>query len=51
MKQGARDLFFYSEDLHLDFPIDRRHEWPRSDEITHAYIKFSFAGPTAIAQL
>ena len=48
MRKGASDLFFYSEDLQQDFRIDRRDDWPRPDEITHAYIRFAFGGATAV---
>ena len=48
MKAGAHGLFFYSEDLHLDFPADRHDDWPRPDEITHANIRFAFGGTTAV---
>jgi hypothetical protein len=48
MKEGVQGLYFYSEDLHLDFQAERRDEWPRPDEIAHAHIQFAFGGTTAV---
>ena len=51
MRLGANREFIYVEELETDFHVDRKVKWPRTGEIAHASIQFSFAGPTAVERI
>jgi hypothetical protein len=46
MTQGSRREFLRVKELGTDF-LAARGNWPRSGEIAHAQVRFSFAGPIA----
>jgi hypothetical protein len=46
IKPGATEAYFVSDDLGRSWRVDRASHW-RSQEIQHAYVCFSFAGPRA----
>jgi hypothetical protein len=48
IRKGASRLFLHVESIGSDFRVDRNAYWPEVGEIAHAYIMFSFAGPTAM---
>jgi hypothetical protein len=48
MRSGANREFFFAEDLGTDFHVDRKGRWPRTGEIAHGAIQFSFGGPTVV---
>lgn len=43
--------YLWVEKLRKDFFLSRDERWPNADEIAHAYIGFSFAGPVALNQI
>ena len=51
MKRGADREYLYIEQLGFDLLVDKRGHWPRLGEITHAYVRFSFAGPLAVNEV
>ena len=51
IKRGADREYPYVEQLGFDLLADRHGHWPRTGEITHAYIRFAFAGPIAVNEI
>jgi hypothetical protein len=47
IKRGGAEPYFYSEELHADFHVEKNQQWPREGEIAHAHIRFSFGGTRA----
>ena len=47
VKHAGDQNYLYVPDLHMDFVLSRAESWPKEGETAHAYISFSFAGPTA----
>ena len=47
IKHAGDQNYLYVSDLHMDFMLSRAESWPKKGETAHAYISFSFAGPTA----
>ena len=47
IKRAGDQSYLYVSDLHIDFVLHRAEIWPKEGETAHAYISFSFAGPTA----
>jgi hypothetical protein len=48
IREGNNRDYFYSEDLGTDFYLDRKGRWPRTGEIAHGAIQFSFGGPSVV---
>jgi hypothetical protein len=40
--------YLYVEGLKTDLRVERNDLWPKAGEIAHAYVEFSFGGPTAV---
>jgi hypothetical protein len=51
MKRGADRLYLFADELGFDLFTDKWGHWPRPGEITHVYVRFSFAGPTAVNEV
>jgi hypothetical protein len=51
IKETAGKKYLHVESLHQDFYTNREEAWPKNEEIAHAYILFSFAGPRAYREI
>ena len=47
---GAGKKFLHVETLKTDFLLDRYGKWANDGAITHAYVRFRFAGPIAVEE-
>lgn len=51
IRDGAGRKMLFSEEFQTDVLCDKRGNWPREGEVTHAWIEFSFGGAFAIDTL
>jgi len=51
IKDDGGRKYFHVPILHQDFYTSRDEHWPKNEEFAHAYVMFSFGGPTAWQEL